>query len=552
MTTALAEPPVTFAGDRMAVRFDRFDPAAYRTFLRCKALPESEVEFDAAAEAYTITAPARYAELLGVARPAFRPPVPYPDFLFDDQRELIDQALEAKRFALWCKCGWGKTLAGLEFARQVWHRTGGRVLIVTLNEVVPEWAGEAKRFYGKSRRVRNRIRLHRLYSRSEMRDWCKAGEPGIGVVNYEKFNPDESGQVVHECRHLAGVVLDEASRLKASGGKQKWALIKSFKGVEFKLCLTATPAPNDIMEYASQASFLETMRSETEILWTYFTRDQKTQKWTVKPHARKAFYEFMAGWSVYVNDPKRYGWRAGQPDVPPPEYVTHEIEPTDEQREAARVAAADQATGQMDLFGSGTISAIQRMKLSQMAKGFRYVKADGKRAVERIPSYKPTAVARIVAAERDRGAQVIVWTEFDAESAILSTLLTQAQVSHETLTGSVPAVGRGAMIKRFRSGTCRVLLTRAKLLGYGMNLQQCTAMVFSGWSDSFEALFQAIHRAVRHGQAERVRVHFPMIRELEGDTFDNLMRKMGVHVRSVAEMEERYIEARKRLNGVQA
>jgi hypothetical protein len=79
-----------------------------------------------------------------------------------------------------------------------------------------------------------------------------------------------------------------------------------------------------------------------------------------------------------------------------------------------------------------------------------------------------------------------------------------------------------------------VLVTRAKMLGYGMNLQMCGAMVFSGFNDSFEDVFQAVHRAVRHGQTKAVRVYFPVVRELEGDTLDNLDRKRAEYAASVA------------------
>jgi hypothetical protein len=128
----------------MAVTFDRFDLASYRLFLRCKALPESEVEFHPATESYTLSAPARFAPLLGVTRPAVRESFPLANFLFADQKELTAQALDCKRFALWCLCGYGKTLCGWEFGRQASLRTGGgRALIVTTNDLVPQWIEEA-------------------------------------------------------------------------------------------------------------------------------------------------------------------------------------------------------------------------------------------------------------------------------------------------------------------------------------------------------------------------------------------------------------------------
>lgn len=537
------EPPVTFAGDEMRVHFTRFGSAAYARFLQVKKLPESTTTFDPADETYTVTAPARFAAMLGAERPHSGDGVPLAGHLFPDQALLCRQALDAKRFALWCQCGWGKTPTGLEFARQVWLITGGRVLIITLNEIVNQWLEEAAKFYGDT------LPIVRLESRAAMREWCKNGEPGLAITNYEKFNPDEQGQVVNECRHLAGVVLDEASRLKAGGGKQKWALIKSFKGLEYKLNLTATPAPNDLMEYASQASFLEKMRTEQDIIWTFFTRDPKTQKWTVKPHARRAFFEFMATWSVYVNDPKRYGWRLDMPDVPAPEYITVAVKPTPEQMELARVATADQTTGQMDLFGGGSVGIVGRGKLSQLAKGFRYVKgALNKRCIEVVKSHKPDAVAKIVEHEAGTGAQVLVWTVFDAESDILSARL--AKTSHELLTGKTPTEERVNIIERFRTGETRVLIGRAGMLGYGLNFQFCTAMVFSGWSDSFESMYQAIRRAVRFGQEQSVRVYFPVIAELEGDTLDNVRRKESEFMRAIEEMENSYISARRGLKGV--
>ena len=77
---------------------------------------------------------------------------------------------------------------------------------------------------------------------------------------------------------LAGLVLDESSILKSGGGTIKWNLIHSAKGIEYKLSCTATPAPNDVMEYASQAGFLEKIRSEGQVLWTCRESERRTDQ----------------------------------------------------------------------------------------------------------------------------------------------------------------------------------------------------------------------------------------------------------------------------------
>jgi superfamily II DNA or RNA helicase len=556
-------PPVRFVNDRMAVTFDRFDLPTYRLFLACKALPESEIEYHPATEFYTLTAPARFAAMLGATRPAIRDTFPLASCLFEDQRELVSQFLDCKRFALWCLCGYGKTVCGLEGGRQASLRTsGGRVLIVTTNDLVSQWLEEAVKFYGYT------LPIVRIRNRDELREWCKLGtlngEPTaakIAITNYEKFNPDKgdiSSQVIPELKHLVCVILDEASRLRNSGGKQKWSLIKSCKGIEYKLLLTATPAPNDLMEFASQAAFLEKMRSEGDIIWTFFTRNEKTHRWDVKPHARGAFFEFMANWSIYVHNPKRYGWRLDHPDVPDPEYRVVEIPATEEQLAEIpeAIASASGESKQMSFVADASeTNAIQRLKLSEIAKGFKYVqlvkvpdKPKKGRRIIRIPSKKPAAVAKIVRREVKAGEQVLVWTLFDEETEILAEQL-EGLAGVEVLTGAVKAKDRPAMINRFKDGETRVLVTRAKMLGYGMNLQMCGAMVFSGFSDSFEDVFQAVHRAVRYGQTKAVRVYFPLVRELEGDVMDNLDRKRAEYMASVQEMENNYIKTRVRLQG---
>lgn len=536
-------------GDRLKAKFDTFGPQEYDLFLKAKRLPEYGIAFDPEAFTWTIDAPARFAHMLGVENAVTRRDrLPMPSFLFDDQVAITNMALDAKRFACWSGCGLGKTLIQTEFARQVCHQTGGRFLQVTLNDIVPQTIEEAKRFYGDDFPI-----IH-LPTRAAMKHFCAEGpKETIGITNYEKFNHEsEADQVVNELRHLAGVGLDESSRLKTGGGKQKWALIKSCRGIEYKLSCTATPAPNEIMEFASQASFLEKMRSENDIIWTYFRRDEKTHRWTVKAHARKAFFEFMSSWSIYVRDPRAYGWRTGIEFPPDPIEIRHEIPMTEEQRAFVMehnqlTLTSDQNTASM-FAQEATATSIA--KLSQAAKGFVYTGTG--RTARPIASLKPAKVAEIVSEDASSGLQVLVWTVFDAESDIVAGEI-KRRISGDgvdILTGATKAADRIAMLERFRHGQSRVLVTRARMLGYGMNFQCCGSMVFSGWDFSFESFYQAVRRAVRFGQKRAVRVHIPFIAELEGQMLDAIGRKDRQHDEAVREMEENYIEAMKRLHGI--
>lgn len=565
-------PQILIDGATLRVDFLRFDLDAYALFLKVKRLPEYTIELieggDGGGEmAYRITAPARFAPLLGVAAPLDRQGrLDLPDFLHDDQVAIVGMALDEKRFACWSDCGLGKTLIGLEMARQVCHITRGRALIVTFGEIMPQWVSEAEKFYaGETGCLLPILPLH---TRAAMKEWCATGSLDgkptgfdVAVVNYEKFNHEsDADQVVSELRHLALLICDESSRLKTGGGQQKWAVIKSARGIEYKLSLTATPAPNEVMEFASQAAFLEKMRDANEIIWTYFRRDEKTHRWTVKPHARKAFFEFMAGWSIYVRDPRKYGWRMNVQPPPEPQTFIHTIGITAAQRRMVMDYNADPANVPDSAVGgmfAENLSAIAAGKLSQAAKGFVYRKANpdgsGRDALP-VDSLKPRFVADLIAGEAADGTglglRTMVWTVFDEETRILADLLKDAPFKVEVLSGLTPKKERPNIIERFRSGETRVLLGRANMLGFGMNFQFVRSMVVSGFTFSYEQFYQLVRRAYRDGQKYRLRLHVPMIPELEGQMWDALTRKAGQHEAAIAEMEANYVAARRELIAV--
>ena len=82
---------------------------------------------------------------------------------------------------------------------------------------------------------------------------CRDGTETVGqsivITNYDRlhrFEPDAFG----------GVVLDESSCIKHHDTKTLKTLLTAFRDTQFKLCATATPAPNDWTELGTHAEFL--------------------------------------------------------------------------------------------------------------------------------------------------------------------------------------------------------------------------------------------------------------------------------------------------------
>src|SRR5690606_30997898 len=76
----------------------------------------------------------------------------------------------------------------------------------------------------------------------------------------------------------------------------------------------------------------------------------------------------------------------------------------------------------------------------------------------------------------------------------------------------------------FQAGELDVLVSKASVIGHGVNLQSADRMIFAGYDESYEAMHQAIRRAHRQGRTGRLDVFVPMAPEEEG-TVNTLQTK---------------------------
>ncbi len=140
---------------------------------------------------------------------------------------------------------------------------------------------------------------------------------GINICNYDrldKIDPDAFG----------AVSLDEAGILKSFGGKVSSALIAAFAHHRFRLCATATPAPNDHMELGQQSDFIGVMPAN-EMLMRWFINDtaEASQQWRLKKHAEQDFWDWMASWSRMAQNPEDLGFDGSRYVLPPLEIIRH-------------------------------------------------------------------------------------------------------------------------------------------------------------------------------------------------------------------------------------
>ena len=375
-------------------------------------------------------------------------PIPFTAPLFDWQSHVVTWAVKQGRAALFEDCGLGKTIQQLEWANQVKLKTSGKVLILTPLAVAHQTASEAAHF-GISATV------------VESGEQCTA--TGIYITNYEKLDKFNAAD-------FAGVVLDESSILKNFTGKTRKKLTDEFANTPYRLACTATPAPNDYMEFGQHAEFLGVMPSN-EMLSRWFINDTMNfGSYRLKGHAEADFWKWVSTWAACISNPADIGFDGTAYELP-----SLSLRPV--------FVGVDESEGaeEGELFRATSLNATTIHKEMRISNGPRC-----------------EAAAEIVNSH-DRPA--IVWCNTNYEADLLKKLLPEAV----EVRGSDTAKEKEAKLDSFSGGAKRVIITKPGVAGYGLNWQHCADVVFVGLSYSFEDFYQALRRSYRFGQKSEVR-----------------------------------------------
>jgi len=376
------------------------------------------------------------------------------------QRLAVDFALRKGRAALFEDTGLGKTRQLAEWARQVEEKTGRAVLIFTRLAVTRQTVEEAKSCGIAIRHIRNPE---------------EATERGIYVTNYERMELMQDGGLI---ARLGGLVLDESSILKNFTGSMSRSLREWAQQIPYRLCATATPAPNDWAELGQHAEFLGAMPS-AQMLATWFINDTgDTGTWRLKNHARTDFWRWVATWAACIFKPSDVGDDDAGYDLPG--LVIDEIRFAVPQSDAVRAAEGSDA-----LFDMTVVNA-----------------ANKSREARRTITERAAWIADQVMSDSDPWC-VFVETNDEADAVI-------AELDHRNCTDAVEVRGsdkpehKETRLWQFTAGEKRIMVTKCEIAGFGLNWQHCARVIFASPDYSFEQWYQAVRRFYRFGQKREV------------------------------------------------
>lgn len=386
--------------------------------------------------------------------------------LFDFQEAIVKWALRRGKSAVFADTGLGKTRIELAWSEAVCRETQGSVLILAPLAIAAQTC-EQGREVG--------IAVTHARTPLDMR-------PGINITNYDRLH-------LFDTSNLSGVAADESSIIKHSDSKTLKIMMEKFSQTPYKLCATATPSPNDYTELGTHAEFLG-ICTQTEMLAEYFVHDGgETNKWRLKGHAQSEFWKWVSSWGIMIRNPSEIGFDGSRYLLPPLNMHEHLLESSLE-----------------DAQSQGLLFPVQAATL-----------------MERKAARRGSIDARVYACAEvvnNTPGTWLVWCDLNAEGDALCKAIPDAV----EVRGNDDAEVKESRLLDFAHGKIRVLVTKAKIAGFGMNFQNCHQQAFVGVNDSFEMQYQAIRRSWRFGQKHEVDIHL-FVSESEGSVLANLKRK---------------------------
>jgi hypothetical protein len=239
------------------------------------------------------------------------------------------------------------------------------------------------------------------------------------------------------------------------------------------------------MELGSHAEFMGVMTS-SEMLASFFINDPgHVGHYRLKGHASELFWKWMCTWSVMIRKPSDLGYEDGN-------FILPKLRIHDQ------VVRATNCTDTLFPMVAHTLQ-------------------------ERIRARKDTVHDRVTRCAEIINAgegQWLCWCNLNAESEMIAAMIEGAV----QVRGSDTTTHKETALMDFAEGKIRVLVTKPKIAGFGMNFQICNQMVFVGLSDSYEQYYQAVRRCWRFGQSREVQCHI-VTADTEGAVAANIKRK---------------------------
>jgi hypothetical protein len=226
-----------------------------------------------------------------------------------------------------------------------------------------------------------------------------------------------------------------------------------------------------------------------------YQRLEGRAKWRFKYHAEQPFWRWVCSWARALRRPSDLGYEDGGFDLPP-------------------------------LIERQTVIDCERPMDGRLfvlpAVGLHEQRQERRLTID--------ARCEEVARKVNHDQPALVWCHLNPEGDLLEKLIPGAV----QVKGSQSDEEKEERLLAFANGEARVLVTKPRIGGFGLNLQHCAHITFFP-SHSYEQYYQGIRRCWRFGQTRPVEVDL-ITTEGELEVLKNLQRKAQAADRMFTEL----------------
>ena len=389
------------------------------------------------------------------------------------QKEIVNTALNEGSYGVFADTGTGKTIMGLEIAKN-YNKT---LILCPLSVIETAWIDDCKEFYPELSVINcwgnsQKERLNALHE-----------DVSVYVMNYESFKilKREIISMKFDC-----MIIDESSVMKNMTSQITNELLEMVDVIPHRFVLSGTPTPNHNSEIFPQMKFVDAEvfgNNYYGFLAKYFSQDMAApHHWFQTDDNKNAYFNRLNSKSVFLKK---------EDCVDLPEKV-FEIKRFDLGKEQKRYYE-DMVQNIRDNINSWSKFEFtaKLMKLREITSGFVINKDNT------ITDFE-TNKDKILEQSLDEIGEkpVIIWCQFTHEIERLAEKYNGIALTSKTKN-------RDDIIRQFKNGQIKRLFTHPKLLGKGLTFVNCTYNIYYSLSFSYEDFKQSQDRIHRIGQTNK-------------------------------------------------
>lgn len=389
------------------------------------------------------------------------------------QKEIVNTALNEGSYGVFADTGTGKTIMGLEIAKN-YNKT---LILCPLSVIETAWIDDCKEFYPELSVINcwgnsQKERLNALHE-----------DVSVYVMNYESFKilKREIISMKFDC-----MIIDESSVMKNMTSQITNELLEMVDVIPHRFVLSGTPTPNHNSEIFPQMKFVDAEvfgNNYYGFLAKYFSQDMADpHHWFQTDDNKNAYFNRLNSKSVFLKK---------EDCVDLPEKV-FEIKMFDLGKEQKRYYE-DMVQNIRDNINSWSKFEFtaKLMKLREITSGFVINKDNT------ITDFE-TNKDKILEQSLDEIGEkpVIIWCQFTHEIERLAEKYNGVALTSKTKN-------RDDIIRQFKNGQIKRLFTHPKLLGKGLTFVNCTYNIYYSLSFSYEDFKQSQDRIHRIGQTNK-------------------------------------------------